>query len=70
VISGNIVYKTTSVLDRNVVVLNNIHIDIMDNISPATCPHVAFRNTWQRDKKTRGSNHFSANRPTNIPFGM
>jgi len=34
------------VLDRNVVVLNDIHIDIMDYISPATCPDVAFRNMW------------------------
>lgn len=46
VIFGNIVYETTSVLDRNVVVLNDIHIDIMDYISPATCPDVAFRNMW------------------------
>ncbi|KAG6547730.1 hypothetical protein Mapa_010543 [Marchantia paleacea] len=46
VIFGNIVYETTSVLDRNVVVLNDIHIDIMDYISPASCPEVAFRNMW------------------------
>ncbi|KAI5071235.1 hypothetical protein GOP47_0013486 [Adiantum capillus-veneris] len=46
VIFGNIVYETTSVLDRNVVVLNDIHIDIMDYISPATCADVAFRNMW------------------------
>lgn len=46
VIFGNIVYETTSVLDRNVVVLNDIHIDIMDYISPASCPDVAFRNMW------------------------
>eukprot|EP01018_Ginkgo_biloba_P040144 Gb_03760 [translate_table: standard] len=46
VIFGNIVYETTSVLDRNVVVLNDIHIDIMDYISPATCPDVSFRNMW------------------------
>ncbi|CAK9866541.1 unnamed protein product [Sphagnum jensenii] len=46
VIFGNIVYETTSVLDRNVVVLNDIHIDIMDYISPASCADVAFRNMW------------------------
>ncbi|GBG62046.1 hypothetical protein CBR_g28522 [Chara braunii] len=46
VIFGNIVYETTSVLDRNVVVLNDIHIDIMDYISPASCSDVAFRNMW------------------------
>eukprot|EP00270_Netrium_digitus_P008466 TRINITY_DN2533_c0_g1_i1.p1 TRINITY_DN2533_c0_g1~~TRINITY_DN2533_c0_g1_i1.p1 ORF type:complete len:952 (-),score=238.19 TRINITY_DN2533_c0_g1_i1:259-3114(-) len=46
VIFGNIVYETTSVLDRNVVVLSDIHIDIMDYISPASCADVAFRNMW------------------------
>eukprot|EP00252_Welwitschia_mirabilis_P016316 TRINITY_DN359_c0_g1_i3.p1 TRINITY_DN359_c0_g1~~TRINITY_DN359_c0_g1_i3.p1 ORF type:complete len:951 (-),score=183.98 TRINITY_DN359_c0_g1_i3:318-3170(-) len=46
VIFGNIVYETTSVLDRNVVVLNDIHIDIMDYIAPATCLDVTFRNMW------------------------
>ncbi len=46
VIFGNIVYESTSVLDRNVVVLNDIHIDIMDYISPASCADVAFRNMW------------------------
>ncbi|GJP57401.1 hypothetical protein CLOP_g5 [Closterium sp. NIES-67] len=46
VIFGNIVYESTSVLDRNVVVLSDIHIDIMDYISPASCADVAFRNMW------------------------
>ncbi|XP_024365119.1 coatomer subunit beta-1 isoform X2 [Physcomitrium patens] len=46
IIFGNIVYETSSVLDRNVVVLNDIHIDIMDYISPASCADVAFRNMW------------------------
>lgn len=46
VIFGNIVYETSSVMDRNVVVLNDIHIDIMDYISPASCADVAFRNMW------------------------
>lgn len=46
VIFGNIVYETSSVLDRNVVVLNDIHIDIMDYISPASCADVAFRSMW------------------------
>jgi len=45
VIFGNIVYDTTGV-DRNVVVLNDIHIDIMDYISPAVTADVAFRNMW------------------------
>lgn len=47
VIFGNIVYETaSSALDRCVVVLNDIHIDIMDYISPASCGDVEFRNMW------------------------
>ncbi|ERN11735.1 hypothetical protein AMTRI_Chr03g45050 [Amborella trichopoda] len=46
VIFGNIVYETSNVLDRTVVVLNDIHIDIMDYISPASCADVQFRNMW------------------------
>ena len=45
VIFGNIVYETAS-SDRNVVVLNDIHIDIMDYISPATCHDTQFRSMW------------------------
>ena len=47
IIFGNIVYDcgaTSS--DRNVVVLNDIHIDIMDYITPAECADVSFRNMW------------------------
>ena len=32
--------------DRNCVVLNNIHIDIMDYIYPATCTDEEFRKMW------------------------
>ncbi|KAF3430973.1 hypothetical protein FNV43_RR25703 [Rhamnella rubrinervis] len=47
VIFGNIVYEaSSSVLDRTVIVLNDIHIDIMDYISPASCADVAFRTMW------------------------
>ncbi|EPS61596.1 hypothetical protein M569_13199, partial [Genlisea aurea] len=46
VIFGNIVYETSNVLERNVVVLNDIHIDIMDYISPAVCTDAAFRTMW------------------------
>lgn len=48
VIFGNIVYEGTGYADRNVVVLNDIHIDIMDYISPASCADVQFRYalTW------------------------
>ena len=43
VIFGNIVYEGTGYAERSVVVLNDIHIDIMDYISPAVCPDVQFR---------------------------
>ncbi|XP_027344651.1 coatomer subunit beta-1-like [Abrus precatorius] len=47
VIFGNIVYETSSnILQRTVIVLNDIHIDIMDYISPASCADVAFRTMW------------------------
>ncbi|XP_009781478.1 coatomer subunit beta-1 [Nicotiana sylvestris] len=46
VIFGNIVYETSNVLERTVVVLNDIHIDIMDYISPAMCSDAAFRTMW------------------------
>lgn len=46
VIFGNIVYETGGTADSHVVVLNDIHIDIMDYIAPAPCADVAFRNFW------------------------
>ncbi|KAL7109621.1 hypothetical protein ACP275_06G185600 [Erythranthe tilingii] len=46
VIFGNIVYETSNVFERTVVVLNDIHIDIMDYISPAVCSDAAFRTMW------------------------
>nr|BAC87706.1 coatomer subunit beta [Botryococcus braunii] len=45
-IFGNIVYESTGYADRSVVVLNDIHIDILDYISPASCPDVQFRCMW------------------------
>lgn len=35
-----------AVSDRNCVVLNDIHIDIMDYIVPATCTDTEFRQMW------------------------
>jgi len=32
--------------DRNVVVMSDIHIDIMDYILPATCTDAEFRSMW------------------------
>jgi len=47
VIFGNIVFEGSAPgADRSVVVLNDIHIDIMDYISPASCADVSFRNMW------------------------
>ncbi|XP_058814070.1 coatomer subunit beta [Topomyia yanbarensis] len=43
IIFGNIVYDTTV---SNVVVLNTIHIDIMDYILPASCTDTEFRAMW------------------------
>ena len=45
-IFGNLVYEGTGYADRAVVVLNDIHIDIMDYIAPATCTDVQFRSMW------------------------
>ena len=47
IIFGNIVYDVTgAVSDRNVVILNDIHIDIMDYIVPAYCSDTEFRQMW------------------------
>lgn len=35
-----------STADRNCVVLNNIHVDIMDYIQPASCTDTEFRRMW------------------------
>lgn len=47
IIFGNIVYDVSgSTSDRNVVVLNDVHIDIMDYIVPAQCTDAEFRTMW------------------------
>lgn len=47
IIFGNIVYDISgAAADRNCVVLNDIHIDIMDYISPAYCTETDFRAMW------------------------
>uniref|UniRef100_A0A1L8DVW3 Coatomer subunit beta n=1 Tax=Nyssomyia neivai TaxID=330878 RepID=A0A1L8DVW3_9DIPT len=45
IIFGNIVYDAGNV--SNCVVLNTIHIDIMDYILPASCNDTEFRRMWQ-----------------------
>jgi coatomer subunit beta len=44
IIFGNIVYDTTT--SSNIVILNSIHIDIMDYILPASCTDTEFRSMW------------------------
>lgn len=46
VIFGNLVFDSASSSDRNVVVLNDIHIDVLDYINPASCLDTQFRNFW------------------------
>jgi coatomer subunit beta len=46
VIFGNVVYDNASGTTKTIVVLNNIHLDVIDYISPATCSDVAFRAMW------------------------
>jgi len=46
IIFGNIVYVTGATSDSNCVVLNDIHIDIMDYIVPASCTDTEFRQMW------------------------
>jgi len=47
IIFGNIVYDIIGAgNDRNCVVLNDIHIDIMDYIQPAECSDEEFRRMW------------------------
>ncbi|KAI9346734.1 adaptin N terminal region-domain-containing protein [Zopfochytrium polystomum] len=46
IIFGNIVYDGPSAVDMNCVIMNDIHIDIMDYIKPATCSETQFRSMW------------------------
>merc|ERR1740124_19358 len=45
-IFGTIVYEDTSTMERGYINLNDIHMDIMDYIRPATCTDEAFRSMW------------------------
>ncbi len=48
IIFGNLVYDVagSAAADSNCVVLNDIHIDIMDYIYPAVCSEAEFRSMW------------------------
>ena len=46
VIFGNVVYDGSSSTESNVVILNDVHVDIMDYIQPAQCSETQFRTMW------------------------
>lgn len=46
VIFGNIFYDGAATSDSRAVVLNDIHIDILDYIKPAYCNEAQFRSMW------------------------
>jgi len=46
VIFGNIFYDGPATVDSHCVVLNDIHIDILDYIAPAYCNEAQFRSMW------------------------
>jgi coatomer subunit beta len=46
VIFGNIVYEGPSSTETRVVILNDVHVDVMDYIQPATCTETQFRTMW------------------------
>jgi coatomer subunit beta len=45
-IFGTIVYENSSTAEKTYINLNDIHLDIMDYIHPATCTEEAFRSMW------------------------
>lgn len=46
VIFGNVVYEGASSTETNVVILNDVHVDIMDYIQAAHCTETQFRTMW------------------------
>lgn len=46
IIFGNIVYDRKGYSDSDYIVLKDIHIDILDYISPADCSDSEFRSMW------------------------
>ena len=46
VIFGNVIYDGPSSTESHVVILNDVHADIMDYIHPATCTETQFRSMW------------------------
>lgn len=46
VIFGNVIYEGASSTETNVVILNDVHVDVMDYIQPAQCSETQFRTMW------------------------
>lgn len=46
VIFGNVIYEGASATESTVVILNDVHVDIMDYIQPASCTETQFRAMW------------------------
>lgn len=46
VIFGSIVYDKPGSTEQQIVILNDIHVDVMDYIQPATCTENQFRIMW------------------------
>jgi len=46
VIFGNVIYEGASSTESSVVILNDVHVDIMDYIQPAMCTETQFRTMW------------------------
>ncbi|SGZ51709.1 CIC11C00000002246 [Sungouiella intermedia] len=46
VVFGNIVYDGQHSDESTIVILNDVHVDIMDYIKPATCTESVFRKMW------------------------
>ncbi|GAB1319149.1 coatomer subunit beta [Madurella fahalii] len=46
VIFGNVVYEGAHSTDTHVVILNDLHVDVLDYIQPATCSETQFRTMW------------------------
>lgn len=46
VIFGNVVYDGAASTETHVVILNDVHVDIMDYIHPASCSETQFRTMW------------------------
>lgn len=46
VIFGNVIYEGHSASDNNIVILNDVHVDIMDYIKPGNYTETEFRSFW------------------------